>query len=67
MFISKPHAGQIYIAERSRKSIKLLWSVMPVDPIAADMRIEARDVPRHIRNRAYKLFESDRKREALTV
>jgi hypothetical protein len=67
MFISEPHEGQIYIAERSRKgSSKFLWSVMPVEPVAADVRIEARDVPRQIRRRAYKLFEGDRLRNSVT-
>src|SRR5260370_38807255 len=37
VFGSEPNDGQIFIAERSRKgSRKLLWSVMPEAPIAAD-------------------------------
>jgi hypothetical protein len=63
MFISRPDNGVIYIAERSRKSAKLLWSCMPVQPIRADVRVEASDVPRPIRRQAYKLFEGDRLRE----
>ena len=40
MFGSEPNDGQIFIAERSRKgSRKLLWSVMPEAPIAADFKV----------------------------
>jgi hypothetical protein len=64
MFISEPHEGQIYIAERSRRgSKKLIWSVMPVAPVAADVRIEPRAVPAPVRRQAYKLFEGDRLRK----
>jgi hypothetical protein len=60
VFISKPVDGHIYIAERSRKgSRRLLWSAMPVAPIAGNVRIEARDVPHIIRRAAYRLFERD--------
>lgn len=60
MFISKPIDGMVYLAERSRKgSKKLMWSVMPVEPIAADVRIDAGEVPRLIRRKAYHLFEKD--------
>jgi hypothetical protein len=39
VFISEPHDGVIFIAERSRRgSRKLLWSSMPVVPITADVR-----------------------------
>jgi hypothetical protein len=62
MFISEPHAGQIYIAERSRRGRKLKWSVMPVAPVAPDVRIEPVDVPFQVKRRAYKLFEADRLR-----
>ena len=63
MFISDPHDGQYFIAERSRRgAAKLIWSVMPVAPAAADTRIEPRAVPRRIRRQAYRLFEADRKR-----
>ena len=42
MFGSEPNDGQIFIAERSRKgSRKLLWSVMPEAPIAADAGMRA--------------------------
>jgi hypothetical protein len=44
------HHGVIYIAKRSRRgSRKFLWSFMPVAPIAADIRVEARGVPNQIR------------------
>ena len=55
IYISEPHGGQYYIAERSRRgSLKLLWSSMPVEPTAADRRIEARLVPYRIRRQAYR-------------
>jgi len=55
MFISEPHNGLIYIAERSRRgNRKLLWSAVPKEPIAGDVRIEARTVPRSIRRKAYR-------------
>lgn len=55
LFISEPHRGQYYIAERSRcGSHKLLWSIMPVAPIAADTRIAAGAVPYDIRREAYR-------------
>jgi hypothetical protein len=47
MFISELHEGHHYI---------------PVEPVAADVRIEARAVPHRIRRQAYKLFEADRLR-----
>jgi hypothetical protein len=63
VFISEPHDGVIFIAERSRRgSRKLLWSSMPVVRITADVRIEAREVPNRIRRKAYRLFEGDRNR-----
>jgi hypothetical protein len=55
IFISAPHAGDVYVAERSRKgSRKLLWSIMPAAPIAPDMRIAACAVPIGIRRQAYR-------------
>ena len=52
MFISAPYEGNYYIAEPSRKgSAKLLWSMMPVESVAAAMRIVSRDVPYAIRQR----------------
>ena len=49
--------------DRSRRgSRKLLWSSMLVVPIAADVRIEAREVLNRIRSKAYRLFEGDRNR-----
>lgn len=62
MYISKPMNGLHYLAERSRRSTKLLWSSIPVEPIANDTRIDASEVPHRVRRRAYKLFEGDRKR-----
>jgi hypothetical protein len=68
VFISEPIKGEFYyIAERSPKgNCKLLWSVMPVKPIAADTRVEASSVPRWIRKQAYRMFYEDRKREEIT-
>lgn len=65
LFISEPHAGRIFIAERRspHRRTKLKWSVMPVAPVAADVRIEPGLVPRLVRRKAYKLFEADRLRE----
>jgi hypothetical protein len=55
IFISAPHAGEIYVAERSRRgSSKFLWWVMPHMPIAPDMRIAAYAVPLTIRRQAYR-------------
>jgi hypothetical protein len=55
LFISAPFNAQIFIAERSRKgSRKLLWSIMPEAPVAADVRIEACAVPLAIRRQAYR-------------
>jgi len=46
VFGSEPNDGQIFIAERSRKgSHKLLWSVMPEAPIAADAGMRAGVAP----------------------
>jgi len=54
IFISRPTEGQIFVAERSRKgSVKLLWSVMP-GLGGADIRIDAAEVPYHIRRQAYR-------------
>jgi hypothetical protein len=57
MFISEPRNGLIYIAEHSRRgSQKLLWSIMPWEPISADVRIEARALPYDIRRKAYRVL-----------
>jgi hypothetical protein len=57
IFISAPHARQIFVAERSRKgSSKFLWSVMPELPTAPDIRIDAHRVPRTIRRQAYRVL-----------
>src|SRR5262245_12881254 len=64
VFISEPHDGVIFITERSRRGgNKLLWSCVPVAPVAGDIRIDASEVPNWIRRRAYKLFEGDRNRK----
>ena len=58
MFISEPFNGNYYIAELSRKGcLRLMWSMMPVEPVAADSRVAPCDVPRHIRRQAYRKFE----------
>jgi len=56
IFISDPHDGMIYVAERSRRgSKKLLWSSMPQAPIAAAARrVDPAHVPYHIRRAAYR-------------
>jgi hypothetical protein len=47
--------GIYYIAVRSpRGRQKFLWSTMRVKPTAADTRIEACEVPYHIRRQAYR-------------
>src|SRR5262249_24202503 len=54
-----PHDGVIFIAGRSRRgSQKLVWAVMAITAIATDVRINAREVPKPIRRRAYELFEA---------
>jgi hypothetical protein len=59
VFISKPYEGQVFVAERARRSRRLLWSVMPEKRIVADRRIDPAYVPYHIRRQAYRLFYSD--------
>lgn len=61
MFVSKPHAGRVFTAERSDRGQKLRWTATPIAD-GATIRVEAADVPRSIRVRAYKLFEGDRAR-----
>ena len=43
MFISRPHDGHVYFAEQPRRSADrvngMLWSIIPVAPIAAEDRI----------------------------
>jgi hypothetical protein len=64
MFISSPLAGQIYYAQRSCKSVRLLWSVLKIaDPFCNGRRIHAREVPAWVKARAYHMFEGDRSRE----
>jgi hypothetical protein len=62
MFISEPYQGFYYIAEPSRKGVpRYLWSIMPVEPTAADSRIDASLVPYRIRKQAYTKFYNERK------
>jgi hypothetical protein len=64
MFISSPLAGQIYYAQRSCKSVRLLWSVLKIaDPFCNGRRIHAREVPAWVKARAYHMLEGDRLRE----
>jgi hypothetical protein len=61
MFISAPVNGRAYVAERSRKGTKKsLWSVMPMEPTSGGIRIEAREVPRLIRRKAYRPLQPNR-------
>ena len=54
IFISGPHLGRIFVAERSRKgSKKLRWSVMP-EHQGADVLCEPSTVPYRIRRQAYR-------------
>jgi hypothetical protein len=52
VFVSEPHDGVIHRDRSRRGSRKLLWSSMLVVPIAADVRIEAREVLNRIRSKA---------------
>jgi hypothetical protein len=61
MFISKPHRGLYFLAQRSRGGHKFLWSIMPVAPVAADVRIAPCDVPYAIRRQAYRYLDRQRK------
>jgi hypothetical protein len=55
VFISQPHQGLVYIAERSRYGYrKLLWSVMTAMPLSLDTVIEASLVPVKVRRAAYR-------------
>ena len=62
MFVSLPTEGRIYVARQSRKSAKFVWTTVPVEPTTNETRIDATEVPREIRVKAYKLFEADRNR-----
>lgn len=67
MFISAPHHGNYFIAEPSRKGgRRLLWSKMPVAPVAPDERISANDVPYAIKRQAYRNFYQRRLRAQAT-
>ena len=66
MFISKPHDGYIYFAQhvwRGKARLPgLRWCMIAIASDEPGMRVEARDVPEHIKYRAYKMFEGDRNR-----
>jgi hypothetical protein len=54
IYISDPHLGRIFVAERSRKgSKKLRWSVMP-EHDGPDALCAPRTVPYRIRRQAYR-------------
>jgi hypothetical protein len=55
MFISRPIAGAIYVAEQRHH--KFRWFRYPQGG-----RVDAAMVPRPIRIRAYRMFEHDRRR-----
>jgi DNA-binding CsgD family transcriptional regulator len=63
MFISKVLVDR-YMARRSQRSAKLIWSKVPLAPAGLDIRIDERDVPEEIREQAYNMFEADRERDA---
>jgi hypothetical protein len=58
IFISEPCNGLYYIAERATRGLKgaqkFHWSSMPVNPIAADRRINPAALPYRIRRQAYR-------------
>jgi len=55
LYISRPHDGLVYVAQRSRNgSQRLLWSVIPREPFGPELRADAADVPREIRRQAYR-------------
>jgi hypothetical protein len=60
MFISPLLNGHYYLAERSRRGDKFIWVKVPHAPIHNGTHVDAREVPRAIRTKAYKLFERDR-------
>ena len=62
MFISRQIDGHYYLAQRSRIYHKFIWTKVPHAPTHNGIRIEAGEVPKIIRDKAYKLFEGDRKR-----
>jgi hypothetical protein len=65
MFISEPIDGLVYFAERTRRGQVRLhglrWCKIAIASGPEEI-VEAGDVPRHVRNKAYKMFEYDRKR-----
>ena len=60
MFVSEPVNGLIYVARRRQRGGKfLIWTAVPVAP-GPEVRLEATEVPRHVRRRAIKMFHGDR-------
>jgi len=61
LYISRPHDGLVYVAERSCKgSQKLLWSLIPREPFGPEFRVDAADVPREIRRKPIAISLVDR-------
>ena len=60
MFISKPIAGTIYVAEQRHHRFR--WWRYPAGHL-----VDANMVPRRVRIRAYKMFELDRRRNTKGV
>lgn len=66
MFISKilttaRHGDHYYIAKLNKRSSKYIWTRVPLMP-GPEMRINAKNVPEYIREKAYDMFEGDRER-----
>jgi hypothetical protein len=60
IFISAPVDGQIYVAERSPKGHRtFLWSIVSATLIGHEQRINPRQVPHHIRRRAYRHLDKE--------
>ena|SRR5215831_18880228 len=59
LFVSRPRGGQIYVAHRSAKSIKLFWYRLPHKPTETYERITASEVPRNVRIHAYKWLNGE--------
>lgn len=64
MFISPLVNGHYYLAERSRRGPKFIWVRLAHDATDSGERVDATEVPRVIRVKAYKLFEKDRLQHA---
>jgi hypothetical protein len=61
VFISKKIAGAIYVAKQSEKGRhqKKWWKYVGLE----EQSVEASEVPRLVRKRAYKMFYTDRREE----